>query len=70
MDELNALTENITILEEKVFYFDGVESDLIVKSGDISFKVHKNVLKSCPYFAAIIDGEWQESHRSEVTLQG
>ena len=70
MDELNTLAENISILEKDTFHWNGTECDLIVKSGDVSFKTHKNVLKSCPYFAAIINGEWQESHRSEVTLQG
>ena len=70
MDELNTLTENLSIVQKDTFQLDGIEGDLIVNSGDVSFKVHKSILKSCPYFAAIIDGEWQESRTSEITLQG
>ena len=70
MDELNSLTENVSLLADESPIFDGIHGDLVVRTGHKDYSVHKNVLRKCPYFAAIIDGDWQESHTSEINLQG
>ena len=46
------------------------ETDMEVRVDTKEIKVHKLVVKDCPFFAAIIDGNWIESRTSVVTLNG
>ena len=57
---------------ENVFspVFNSSDADLEVKVETKVIKVHKSVVKDCPYFAAIINGNWVESQTSVVTLNG
>ena len=45
--------------------------DLDLKTGgDGLLRAHKSIVRRCPYFAAMIDGNWIESQTSVVTLNG
>ena len=57
---------------ENVFspVFNSSDADLEVKVETKVIKVHKSVVKDCPYFSAIINGNWVESQTSVVTLNG
>ena len=75
MDEMSYAVGNIALLhnheeEGSEPVFDCYTGDLIVKVGDQEWKAHKSVLRSCPYFSAVIEGNWQESQSSIINLCG
>ena len=65
-------TRKLSISEKdaNLFSIDDEHSDLDVKTGERLIRAHKSVLRQCPYFAAMIDGNWIESQSSSVTLNG
>lgn len=71
MDCLTSSTCNLAISEivqKKSYEIDDDEADIVLKTSDGLLKAHKSVVRSCPYFAAIIDGSWIESQSSVITL--
>ena len=50
--------------------FNDENADLEVNVDTKVIKVHKSIVKECPYFAAIVDGNWVESQTSVVNLNG
>lgn len=71
MDCLTGSTCNLTISEivqKDSFEIDDDEADIVLKTNDGLLKAHKSVVRICPYFAAIIDGNWMESKSSVITL--
>lgn len=71
MDCLTSSTCNLAISEivqKKSYEIDDDEADIVLKTSDGLLKAHKSVVRSCPYFAAVIDGSWIESQSSVITL--
>ncbi|KAI9555656.1 hypothetical protein GHT06_018171 [Daphnia sinensis] len=56
------------IVQKASFDIDDDEADIVLKTSDGQLKAHKSVVRSCPYFAAIIDGSWIESQSAVITL--
>ncbi len=73
MDYLVASTSNLTInvVEgQEIHEIDSDHADLVLKTNDGTLKVHKSVVRCCPYFAAMTDGNWLESQSSIISLDG
>ena len=71
MDCLVVSTCNLVIGEvdkPEIPKIDSENTDLVLKSSDGTLKAHKAVVRCCPYFVAIIDGNWLESQSSIITL--
>ena len=72
MDEIDLRLSNVALSGGdnggKLPEFDGVAGDVVIQSGKDSLKAHKIVLKSCPYFSAVIEGNWLESQHLEPTI--
>jgi hypothetical protein len=67
MESLADSTCNLAIKEVQAS-LDDEDADIILKTNDGTLKAHKFVLRGCPYFAAIVDGNWRESQASIITL--
>lgn len=70
MDRLTASTFSLVISEQTTQppKIDDGDADLVVNASDGTLKVHKSVVKSCSYFAAMTDGNWLESQSSVINL--
>lgn len=46
-------------------------ADVIVHAEDgISIQAHKSILVRCPYFAAMLHGDWIENQTSSINIIG
>ena len=73
MESLVELTQFLSIdnsSDVSSLTLNGNDADLEVKVETKVIKVHKSIVSGCPYFAAIVDGNWVESQTSSVTLNG
>lgn len=55
-------------ISEVVASVDDDNADIILKTTDGTLKAHKSIVRICPYFAAMIDGNWRESQSSIISL--
>ncbi|KAJ3327883.1 hypothetical protein HDU76_010954 [Blyttiomyces sp. JEL0837] len=60
---LKSLTQNLM-----KHFDDGLFSDICIVALGHSFKLHRIVLSSNPYFASMLDGPWMEQGKDEVQL--
>ena len=73
MDCLTDSTSKLVIKEDDICgmpVIDDENADLILKTSNGTLKAHKEIVRCCPYFAVMIDGNWRESQSSVITLNG